>query len=364
MKNAYLLVFSAFLLPTLLVAQAPTITADTRVLLGEGEPVRAFQDFPFNPGPAGENQTWDFGDIGEGDLSYEWRPQDPAETPFQDSFPAANLAFQVPPGAQNDTTEAYIYYDLTEDGEVLLLGTVGLITGQDTFFLIYQDPYLSAKFPITYQDVFTDEYRTTTVIEADTSQLTIISIGDLTLTGDAYGTLITPAGTFDDVLRVRLDEVRRDSFINLPVPIPAMTTQEVTYYYWYAPGEDYILMEMQENRFFSGGVPLFTTTSAFYRNRGPGTSSTTDQLSLTADLRVWPNPTVDELTLSLQVRESTSGFVQLFSANGREVRRLPRQQFSRGEHQLRMGVHQLPAGNYYLVLNTTSGLVREKVIIR
>jgi hypothetical protein len=364
LKNAYLLLAAGLLFSTILMAQAPTVTADTRVLLGDGEPVQAFLDFSFNPGPAGPDQTWDFGNIGEGDLSYDWSPQDPAETPFQDAFPAANLAFQVPPGAQNDTTEAYIYYELTDAGEVLLLGTVGLIVGQDTFFQIYQDPYLSAKFPITYQDEFRDRFSTETTIEADTSSIRILTLGDLTMTGDAYGTLITPAGTFENVLRVRLDEVRRDSFIDLPVPIPAMVSQEVTYYYWYAPGEAYILMEMQENRLFSAGIPLLTTSSAFYRDRGPGTTATENRTLLSADLQVWPNPAVEEISLSLDLETSSTGVVQLFSATGREVRRLPRQQFNVGENVLRLGVNQLPAGTYYLVVNTSAGFVREKVILR
>ncbi|MCD6013247.1 MAG: C-terminal target protein [Flavipsychrobacter sp.] len=65
--------------------------------------------------------------------------------------------------------------------------------------------YNISKRPFTYNSTYIDTYQATI------PPATMHGTGVLTVTGDAYGTLILPNGTFNNVLRIKKYQVERDT---------------------------------------------------------------------------------------------------------------------------------------------------------
>ena len=138
-------------------------------------------------GASGEEVTWDFSSLV---LSYD--PQAGVETvmqvpngPFSSSFPSANYVFKSSSTASNNE-DSYTYFNKT----ATILEELG---GSTTIAIefSYINPYTLLVFPFTYGIISTDTAQ-------EVGQSAPISE---TITYDAYGTIITPFGTFNNVIR-------------------------------------------------------------------------------------------------------------------------------------------------------------------
>ncbi len=142
----------------------------------------------FSPGPAGANQTWDFSNIGDGMLLGAQQAINASTSPFAAEFPQANYCYTMVSAFADATM--YFYHSLTPSiFEIYSLGYEGEV-GED----YRPNPRTYVTFPYTYGTVFNDTFQRTTDA-APVSQ---------TVTYDAYGTLIMPFGTFNNVVRQKV----------------------------------------------------------------------------------------------------------------------------------------------------------------
>lgn len=136
------------------------------------------------PGPAGPDQVWDFSTlIPLPDTVTAWIVS-PATHPLGAQFPTANLL-------EVHSNGKLIFVNQTA-GESFLVGyedTTDPYPPQR-----YTDPMLLIKRPITYGMTVTDTFALEYVP----------GVGIVTVSGDAYGTLILPNRTYTNVLRVKL----------------------------------------------------------------------------------------------------------------------------------------------------------------
>lgn len=149
---------------------------------------------PVIPGPAGPNQTWDFSVLTEtGDSMIQYiMPAIPGNP-----FPSANLAFY--------SDDMYVHYEQTST-ETLQWGMVDS-SGNDEN-MVYTDPRLVIRRPLTYGDTATDLYES---ISSVNGGIPVYASGDLSLVADAYGTIHLPHDTFDNVVRIRVEHNDIDS---------------------------------------------------------------------------------------------------------------------------------------------------------
>jgi len=352
----------------------PVVTPDTRNVLGEELPIKFYAEFTGTAGPAGADQTWDFSLL-EGitpSSVFDWIPENVENTAYQDSFPEANLAIQVPPELiGRDSAEAYFYYDVAADGKLQYYGYAASIPDssfageRDTFFIIYDDPALDAAFPITYEEVFEDEWTQIIRFASDSLSFSQYRSAERTLTADGYGTLITPAGTFDNALRVRRDEIVRDStvFPGSPFPLPAQVSQRNTYWDWYAPGETYLLMQITNTRLLTSGIEVLNTTSAFFRDRGPATDATAFRSPEAIALTAYPNPASEQLKMDFTLPAAAEVVTQIVSVQGQLVRQLPPRHFGAGAGSFELPLRGLAPGTYFALLLFSDGATRVPFVI-
>ena len=188
MKTIMLSLLSVYMLPAALSAQ-PTIS--TNEFYSTGDIIQMVNCNPSGAaaGASGTNITWDFsGLIATGSISTTTVVQNTSS-----SFSTSNLLITLPNGLKQ--------YVLENNTDSYLNGVVDTVSGLVTN---YTDCDIS-KRPITYLTDYIDSYQV-----AITTPLTY-GTGYITTTGDAYGTLILPTGTYNNVLRIRKIQSENDS---------------------------------------------------------------------------------------------------------------------------------------------------------
>ncbi|MCP3929479.1 MAG: PKD domain-containing protein [Bacteroidetes bacterium] len=153
-------------------------------------------------GQAGANQTWDFSMLDQ-HLSNLIVMKDPADTPYANEFPDANLAI--------GTEDFFSYAQLTDD-ELIFLGDVGEFGGEGEVVTIAYDPTNTIyKFPSTYGTTWTDESGF--LFELSEEGVPLFRRKEFTAKTveiDGYGQVITPEGTYN-ALRQKMVSIVTDS---------------------------------------------------------------------------------------------------------------------------------------------------------
>jgi hypothetical protein len=307
-----LLVSFALLLAALGLTAQPTITNQIMIEPGSTAPVQNFSQLAFDPGPAGPNQSWDFGQLSPQGMPYDWMALEPANTSWGSSFPTATHAFHFP----QDSMENMLYYRY--DGDKLeLLGTINAINRsalQDTFTYDFtQNPQTELVFPMNYQDQARDTAQGQALISFGGASLTVDRTIYRTLIADAYGSLTTPLGTYSEVLRVVIDEHVEDrSFGQL------VTRQVNRRYYWYAPNEKYLLLQMDSLAVVPLLGPSSVSYNMFYRS-GAVTTSLEQNLVRRVALKVFPNPATDQVSIGLSLDRPQPVRLELRNLQGQLV---------------------------------------------
>jgi hypothetical protein len=139
----------------------------------------------FNPGSAGANQTWDFSNL---QLTFAGTDTSIPVTgsAFANLFPNANYCYKF----TGLGADRYYYHTVTAAKYEILSLALTATTG-DNYSL---NPRTFAVFPYTYNTVYNDTYRTT----SNPAEVSVVA------TYDAYGTIILPFGTFNNVIRQKV----------------------------------------------------------------------------------------------------------------------------------------------------------------
>jgi hypothetical protein len=226
-----------------------------------------------------------------------------------------------------------------------------LLNNGDQIESPFSDPLILHQFPRTYQSNFHDTYAFIT--EASGAGLpTPIPVyrvklthnGHVYDTTDAYGTLITPTGTYD-ALRVKSVDYTTDileyklfSFSQWAV---LTTTQDTSVTYsWHAKEE---MLAIAEFAFDSIGNPARFT----YSTVPPVITTGIAQSAEGTDLYIYPQPASDQLCLR-SADPITNAHVEVFGMDGKMV-------LSEVLSGNCIDVSELHSGLYVLRINSNNG---------
>lgn len=282
-------------------------------------------------GPAGANMTWNFSAYNAANVTTYTTNACPGQANcFR--FPEAN---RITKPAQ---AEVYEFVSMT-DTEATRLGTYsGPTVGEGTS--TYTDPLIEYKFPITYQQQFDDTYQFNGV--SATSNMS--ESGQVSFVADGYGTVITPVGTFSNVMRVKRMKSATQTIPGLP---PA--TYNLETYQWISQNEGVVLSFTINTATFNGS----STTTKVMSYLVPGALSTAETKNKSSDIAVYPNPSADLVTLKSKedikkiTVNSLDGKVILTAENSRSI-----------------DISGLPKGVYILQGTLKNGVSVSKKIIK
>jgi hypothetical protein len=141
----------------------------------------------FSPGAAGANQTWNYASL-QLTLAGTDTAIPVVGSPFAATFPGANYCYKF--SGPFLGADRYYYHNLTSTKFEIVSMAYNASSGDNYM----PNPRTFAVFPYTYNTVYTDTYKSTTD-----------AIGtSFTATYDAYGTLVLPTGTYNNVIRQKI----------------------------------------------------------------------------------------------------------------------------------------------------------------
>jgi hypothetical protein len=328
-KLLSLMAISIVLLHAVSLAQ-PILTA-SGINFVIGETFKMNYSNYVSPGGAGANQTWNLAAL-SGTTPGLTTMVAPSSTTNGASFPNANVAGSTPSSGSS--------YFKTSTTALQNYGVSG------TTLLAYSNPEDMLHFPCAYNNTFTDTWAT----QFQSSGYTFYRTGTTTVTADGYGTLITPTGTYSNVMRVHFVQVYQDSFYSGFSQLFYYNNDE---YIWYKDGVHVNIASIYNltssiSSAYTGGT--FITSTVGIDNSSPLISST--------DL--FPNPASDKINVAFTLTENKNVAIQLFNAVGQVLDINKTADGIQGMNTLPIDVADLPVGIYFVHIMVDGNVVATK----
>lgn len=339
MKKYYSLLL--LLLPLITFAQ-PTMTVSNEAVTGITLTYSYVDSSTAQPGPSGANQTWNFSSVVPNGLTHVDQWLTPASTPYAASFPGSNLVQQT-----SDTAGNTIYlYHTTSSSMTVLNGMAMNLNGAPVMFN-YSNSEILRQYPATYNSTLSDNFTGMFSMIAGPITINNYRSGTYSYTADAYGTLITPSGTFTNTLRGKIRQVITDSIVYAGLPLPAeIIHQYSTSYFWACTNAGFRLYQ-----FYIGYDTIITSTSTVitksvsFQNT---TTGITESLHQSSELSISPNPASDMAVIHVPNLTAQSLIFTLYDVKGSQLFTQVVEVTASGDFQYALPVKNLSAGIYHL----------------
>lgn len=277
-------------------------------------------------GSGGANVVWDFSALAPDGDAQSITIVDPASTPYGANFPVANMA-----SAEN----GYYGYFLATPTELSIVGIENAI-----FQYPFSDYQKQFVYPCTYNTAFTDHVHG----EWELNTVPTTRDGSVTFLADGYGTLKLPAGTIENVLRIKYSQNYEDVFT---VQSTSYTYEyDFTSYIWYVPGNKNALLSISYDTTLLIGAPQITKLVRYY----PGAVGINELQQIFASYSLFPQPAFTSASLEFNLSEPGSITISVLTVTGQFVKQWNAAVLSRGKHTEIIDVSDLSPGVYFVRL--------------
>jgi hypothetical protein len=291
------------------------------------------------PGASGAGVSWDFGTLTNADLLMV-EVVDPTLTPYSGDFPDADMAFS--------TGGIAFSYNTADNSGMYLLG-FGADTGGVVILNVYTNYETMITYPFTYNSSFSDEYKG----GFSSMGVQIRQSGTVTTTGDAYGTITLPTGTFNNVLRTKTERMQVDSMFLGAKFLQATVNNDILYNWYTANGTTPIFSLTTDE----SGTP----TSANYGDEATGLEEGQESIS---NMQVYPNPATDNLTVSFKNTSLSVVTISLVNQLGQSVLSVTNKYGQSGTRTEKLDISNIPSGIYYVQIGTgNKEVMTQKILI-
>lgn len=293
-----------------------------------------------SPGASGANQTWDLSGMNNNE-TFTTTISNPSGLSGAENFPNATFA-SVIQGQES------IGYSAVVNNRIEI---VGLYTPNVT--MTYPNPQTQIQFPLSYQSTYSDTYERNADLGSGISNQ---EVGGSSTVVDGYGTLITPTGTYTEVLRLKQNvESDLNTIMNGSVISTIPFTSET--YIFVKAGFVTPLASVGTSG-FSGQTEEF---AVYYMSSTVGL----ENLSLIKELTVFPVPVVTDFTLRMEVETASEVGFNLFSVDGRMVAQFGTEFLPKGENTRSFAIPtSVASGVYLLQIKTPESALMKKIVIQ
>lgn len=330
------------LIASMVIAQPVIQYPANTPVIGDESAVQFVVTHGISLDPTGANSTWDYSQLINDTLSGIIRAVDPSEAPSGDLFPDADLALML----GNNVS----YCSVTEDG-VFYLGATMSVMGYNAT-LVYSDSRQYIKYPFGFENVYTDLYKGSSSVATYEVKVS----GESFVSADAYGTLIMPNGTYENVIRVASMDIETDSIFIAGTFFQEMLNSHWQFS-WYTAWSHFPVFTIEISDYFGN-----SDTIAYYATTGAGIPAITNYDI--SDLIIYPNPAEDVLSLEFSMGEHHAANISIVNQIGQLM--INRTFHStQGVVSEEIDISKLPSGIYFVNLNCDCGQHQtRKLIIR
>jgi hypothetical protein len=337
-----LFTFSVFAQPTLTTSWVPNVGLSTRIYAYDGSS-------GLSEGPSGAAQTWDL-------TAYDTLASQvtqyisPSSAPGGSSYSTATDCGE---GLSTQGNNTYTFDRL--NGNVYQL--LGLNQpSPSTYVTTYTRPQTIFIFPETYGSYFSDTATLTGSFQG-ASPGTITGTTFETDTVDGYGTLITAAGTFNNVLRIKILQTIMDTETVSGQQAPLFYYYET--YSWFSPTIKGVTLATISHLDNNG----ITEDQGFYSQ----VISTGIQDITAAGVTDWsiiPQPSNDHATVSIQSdKAGETADILMHDMTGRLVYQTSKT-LSASKNNIGIDVSALSDGIYTLSVNVEGRSDTQKLVVK
>lgn len=319
-----------------------------------------------DPSQTGTNYSWDYSSLSPNVQQYEIF-QAPADfiVPYNYFFNQLNTSYgrnnyefsSIPiPGVSIDA--AYDFFK-ESSSQFKQIGIGYLFNNSIPVAFPYEQDDVVYEFPLTYNSTSTSTYKYGEPIPG---------IGYYGQTGtrtnavDGWGTLITPFGTFQ-TLRVKSTIEATDTIyntsLNAGANVPRATKIE---YKWLANGKKIPVLKV-ETTVVSGNEVVSNVRYIDSLRHDVPQVGIKEQKELSLNTFVFPNPSVNEFVVSYELPAAAEVKIALVNMVGKEVLAEAVELQAAGAHKKMIGTAGLPAGVYFMNIQTGAYKETHKVII-
>lgn len=310
-----ILLSSCYFIATAVIAQPTIQSSDFYPTIGESFSLN-YGSY-ISPGSAGNNVTWDLSGMTSSSV-------------VTVTALAANPSFAGTDMTLTYSGQSSLYVDFTTT-EYNINGMFQIPTSAT---ITYSDPMKYYEFPMSIGEAYTDNFEATFT----SGGFLFTRTGTISNEVDGYGTLITPQGTYTNVLRVHSVQEYTDVF--------DMGSMDVVIdnYTWIKAGihNEIAMVQTMTSDVGSG-------SSAYYISNTLGIDK--NELS---SLKVYPNPSNDQITVSNSDRID---FVEISDLNGKIVYTA-----NTGSLVEVIDISRLENGIYYLTIHSNNAVGVQKII--
>ncbi len=338
-----------------LVAQ-PVFTADNLPEIGYEAMFKAdtSEEIIVDVGATGGPQTWDFSREVFGE-STPFEVLDPEDTPAGVLFPDAEFTYHLA-GTLIDTIrgEIWQYYNTTST-EMLMLGdyieSYHPILDSIKITHNYEPDRMNSVFPLQMGAQWQDFFHTVDSLDP-TGVFIIETTSSSSSRVDAWGTVITPADTFDEALRYITYDTT-DIIVRI-MAVPDTILSRTINYTWVAAGVGPVALISSLN---DETNPEFDKASTYRVLNGDsvgvvesGLIKSSLHLGITGDNVYFSVPHTDEVRLDI------------YDATGRRMSALYHGVLQAGNHNLTLPT-DLAQGVYFIRLRTSGASLATKFVV-
>lgn len=339
MKKKLQLLTYLMLVSKLLLAQ--TITSANCFVAGDVQTVFV-NNYALPPGPSGTNVTWNFDTLSYFTDTVTTTFFTPGTTPYTSLFPSANLA-------SNDGTDFYTYYN-SGSSNYLNMGSANA-----TNSFVFVNPIQQFAFPMVYNSNYTDSVMGNLTLDFGAPATGILH-ANVTSICDANGTLILPSGTYNNVIRRKVENIQ---VTDITFNGSTMTNYDTTIVYeWYeASTKGPLLVILKRVDPFAVGGFAYTNQLTDFGT--VGMAKKTESLFF----EVSPNPISDNnICLYLNNNNSEKLNIELSNAMGQKVYETTTF-VAPGENQkLLINIPELSKGVYFIKIGNNTHAFSSKLI--
>jgi Secretion system C-terminal sorting domain len=285
------------------------------------------------PGPSGAGQTWNFGSVSPTGPVNVTTYTYPDSVPGFTTFPGSTVA--IPGGVAN-------FYKLSSS-QLEYLGAKQPSTVGD---MIYSNTEVTMVYPITSTTSNTDVFVGRQNFPGGGTHF-LSRNGTVSVTADGTGTIITPAGTFSNVIRVYTIE---DYIDTEHVGAVSLTPKHyhTDKYTWYREGNRGFVYQFATLTFPIAGT---TTTTRIIEYKTNVTRVGISEVASNNEVSVYPNPASESMTVAITTSASEKVSLSLQNMAGQVVYQLNDLNLQSGKNIIPIEVKGFPVGQYIVNIN-------------
>ena len=308
-----------------------TLTSANNPVAGDIDGYSICDTNNISQGNSGANQNWSFLSLIRQDSS-NVNFVSASSTPYTAQFPGSNIA------STNDNSN-YSFFT-TSVSNMFVNG----FAGPDQL-ISYIDPELYMQYPFTYGSSFSDNFSANYIISGSSVKRT----GSTTVSGDAWGTINLPVGSFSNSLRVKYIISIRDS--SNP-GIPFVTETNTTSYVWFVPGRKFPVFEIVYSTISINGTQFGNNKTVNYNDGSTiGVSNISNEVPEGYSLsQNYPNPFNPITNLEFGISNSEYVSLKVYDMLGKEISTLVNQKLSPGTYRYYFDASGITSGIYFYTL--------------